>query len=289
MKHCPACRSVYTDDTLSFCLQDGTPLEGDLNQSSIDTVAFSNPVTAEKLFNTEQVRNIRQSERPRTHAWNEPPRSILRNPPARKRSNKLAYAVIIGVPSLLLCAAAGVGGWLYKENQKQQHTAKKVESETVQRQVPDTSGEQPAADSVKAQHISDSQPTETESAKKAIVDTIDAWKQAGESRDAKAYADLYAPKADYLGNADATPVFIRKEIAKTFELYDEVEIELTNLKIAIDESHNTATAVFDKEWSFEAKDKLVDGKAHFKLHLQSIDGTWKIVAETKIRDYFNEG
>ena len=53
MKYCPACSSQYSDDTLSFCLQDGTPLEGGAKQSTIDTVAFTNPATVEKLYKTD--------------------------------------------------------------------------------------------------------------------------------------------------------------------------------------------------------------------------------------------
>ncbi|MGH9819119.1 MAG: hypothetical protein ACRD43_03025, partial [Pyrinomonadaceae bacterium] len=52
MKSCPKCASQYSDQTLSFCLQDGTPLVGGGKQSSVDTIAFGQPVTAEKILPT---------------------------------------------------------------------------------------------------------------------------------------------------------------------------------------------------------------------------------------------
>lgn len=284
MKHCPACRSLYTDDTLSFCLQDGTPLENDAMQSTIDTVAFSNPVTVDRIFNTEQLRSDRRADTPRTQAWREQPRSVLRNPPQKKRSNKLSWAAIVGVPLLLLFVAAGVGGWMYFEN-RTRHTATDVAKQTE----PDTAANPPIADSIKAERISDAKPTEAEPAKQEFADTLEAWKRAAESRDANAYAGMYAPKADYLGNPDATPIFIRSEAQKTFELYSEIEIELSAVKIAMDEQGTTATAIFDKEWSYMGKEKLQDGKAHFKVHLQKIDGSWKTTGEKSLKVYFNEG
>jgi hypothetical protein len=45
MKRCPACKRAYTDDTLRFCLEDGTPLEPD-RADAATLVMPSAPATA---------------------------------------------------------------------------------------------------------------------------------------------------------------------------------------------------------------------------------------------------
>lgn len=47
MKSCPSCRKTYSDNTLNFCLNDGTALVTTMDDSSPETVPFSRPVTAE--------------------------------------------------------------------------------------------------------------------------------------------------------------------------------------------------------------------------------------------------
>ena len=56
MKHCPNCRTRYTDDTLRFCLQDGTPLAADAEQLP-PTVAFGEAET-ETVISPRQVERL---------------------------------------------------------------------------------------------------------------------------------------------------------------------------------------------------------------------------------------
>lgn len=48
MKKCPQCKSVYTDDTLAFCLSDGTPLDREF--SSEETLQLPNPIRTDSAF-----------------------------------------------------------------------------------------------------------------------------------------------------------------------------------------------------------------------------------------------
>lgn len=76
MKFCPQCRSSYSDDTLRFCLQDGTPLAEYVNRSS--------QMPTEDFVVDEQL----QSERP-----------------AKSSKKFLIFAVVAG-----LFLALGIGG-----------------------------------------------------------------------------------------------------------------------------------------------------------------------------------
>ncbi len=50
MKHCPNCQTTYTDNTLRFCLKDGTPL------SDVSDTSVAMPTTAFDEFETVVVR-----------------------------------------------------------------------------------------------------------------------------------------------------------------------------------------------------------------------------------------
>lgn len=77
MKSCPSCRKTYSDDTLNFCLNDGTPLVVNItaDPSSAETVFMNRPQTAPtERFNTSppigapQTYAIGQGPR-RSRAW----------------------------------------------------------------------------------------------------------------------------------------------------------------------------------------------------------------------------
>jgi hypothetical protein len=42
MKHCPKCKSTFTDDSLDYCVSDGTRLVSGSNASSQETLVISN-------------------------------------------------------------------------------------------------------------------------------------------------------------------------------------------------------------------------------------------------------
>src|SRR5262245_26363665 len=122
MKRCPKCNSQYSDATLSFCLQDGTPLV-EVKQSSVDTISFRQPVTAEKIFNTQELQAVAApvSEPTRSYATQPPPNYAPQPLPhvkPRKSRAGLIIALVV-VPLLLVVTASGVAGWWYLERQKQ--------------------------------------------------------------------------------------------------------------------------------------------------------------------------
>ena len=90
MKTCPACKTQYTDDTLRFCLQDGTPL---MSTGDIET-----PTVVSKQ-----------------PAWES---QVTRVAPVRpKKGPRMAIIVAAAALAILaLIGAAFVGTWLYFRN-----------------------------------------------------------------------------------------------------------------------------------------------------------------------------
>jgi len=297
MKHCPACRSQYSDATLRFCLQDGaTLLDGETRQSTIDTVAFSNPVTASNILKTEDL-NLYAPQNPpqKTRAWRpEPPKSVLReDAKTAKSSGKIWLAVF---PVLFVLAGGGFGGWFYLQNQnKSVQVINPADAST-----PEIAQKTPLANNSNSQIVLDDLSSQTnsnldlpensgsEDAKKEIADAVELWRKAAESRKLPDYLSRYAEKVDYFDKSGASAAEVRAEAQKMFDSYSDIDITLTNLRVAVDAEGSRATAVFDKEWSYETEKDLLEGKAHTKLQFQKNGKEWKITGEKYQKIYYME-
>src|SRR6476661_7565421 len=86
MKQCPACRSQYTDDTLKFCLQDGTPLE------SIGDPGETETVVSHRVLPTSPVMPVGPA---------------IVAAPARKQNTGLIVAITVMTTLLLFGLIAG--------------------------------------------------------------------------------------------------------------------------------------------------------------------------------------
>ena len=94
MKICPNCQTRYTDDTLQFCLQDGTALLSDDAQTSMPTA----------VFNAEQETVVKNRLS-----------GAADHQTAPKKSNT-ALVVVSTILAMLLIFGIGIGAWLYFGN-----------------------------------------------------------------------------------------------------------------------------------------------------------------------------
>lgn len=108
MKHCPNCKSTYTDETLKFCLADGTTL---VSLSDADkTVALSNEETVEMRAGlpTNPVRvEFQKDSEPDSIATMFSPQRFQAEPPERK-----GYGFVVGIlVALLVVVLLGFAGF----------------------------------------------------------------------------------------------------------------------------------------------------------------------------------
>jgi ketosteroid isomerase-like protein len=301
MKYCPACRSQYTDPTLRFCLQDGAILhvgeakQTAAKQSTIDTVSFSDPITADNILQTAELNLYAPPKDPDKPRPPQParPRSETKK---KKSSAKLWLAVF---PAVLVPAVIGFGGWSYLRSQNRQTVQATAPANTstpeITRQAPPADLSGAASQTVAANQPanSNSEPPATagsEAVKKEIADAVELWRQALEARKVPDYLSKYAEKADYFDKTGAGSAEIRREAQKMFDTYSDIDINLTNVRVAVDPEGSRATAVFDKEWSYHAaKDQdLSEGKARTKLRFQKTGSEWKIISEKYQKVYYTE-
>lgn len=124
MKQCPVCQRTYTDDALSFCLEDGTQLRSvgtgsvapppfDQNYDPNKTLAFNSRDTSPPPANVQPVAPVRQPSVP-PPSWSPtpsytPPLSVQ---PARKSGKTLiivaiAAVLVLGIGIVVLLTVIG--------------------------------------------------------------------------------------------------------------------------------------------------------------------------------------
>ncbi len=114
MKRCPQCKTVYTDDSLQFCLSDGAKLISvDDGDEAAETVRMS--------FGNEPTRiNIPADSTPTVFKNAPPIPQTAPHQPAKKAFGIIA-AVLIGF--FLLLAAVGIGGFIFYKRSGNQNSA----------------------------------------------------------------------------------------------------------------------------------------------------------------------
>jgi hypothetical protein len=111
MKTCPLCGTRYSDDTLSFCLQDGTPLEG-----------LSPETPTVFLGETETVAAQRDPVRVPvgSNAWNQSVVTSHASPPQEKKGFNTVLAVALTAGGmLLLFGIFGIAAIVFLRNSQQ--------------------------------------------------------------------------------------------------------------------------------------------------------------------------
>jgi hypothetical protein len=94
MKKCPQCKSVYTDETLAFCLSDGTPLDREF--SSEETLQLPNPLLTDSAFAVPTMSSVRPSYES----------AVTETGTARKGASRIWIFSTIGLLLLLIFGGA---------------------------------------------------------------------------------------------------------------------------------------------------------------------------------------
>jgi hypothetical protein len=307
MKFCPNCQTTYTDDTLRFCLQDGTQLaEVPDAVTDMPTVAFNEPETIVTpktpqqvvRINLPQQQNQEPVERPQII---EQPR-IVEQPriaPQHIETKKSNTALTVLATILGMLVIFGIGGAWYLLNSRKTEVAA-VNANTVPTNRPLNSN------SANVQTLNNNtvkptatptatpipKPTLEAGAAKAITgdvkDTVDAWVNSSESLDLDGNLDYYADSVDYYIAGRVNRARVRTDKQRAFDQYDSINFNVSNMKITPDASGEKATAVFDKEWKFEGEEKYSSGKVQQQLTLSKINGRWLITGEKDLKTYYVE-
>lgn len=306
MKICPQCRSVYSDETLQFCLQDGTPLvdESATGKTNLPTASLGG-----EAFEQETVVANKDSEKIRFGLENEPEKDqkgVQTNaaPPPfaadRKKNPKTIFAVLLTVLTMLfLFGLIGIVGYFYlsesarikNDNASRPENSDYTRNDSAEK-IPEISLKENQPDTVKTK-----KPEETESpqapekvdleeVKKGVTDRIFKWKNQSETLRLDEYMNSYADTVDYYNKNGASKNFVRSDKRKAFEKFDSIKFNLSNIGIVSSRDGQTATVVFDKEWNFQGASENSSGKVRQQLKLKKAAETWLITSEKDLKVYY---
>ena len=283
MRICPTCRTQYTDDTLRYCLQDGAALVEQL-ASDTPTVAFNDE--------RETVERIAQTSS-RSRVTTPDDEELTRVAVADKKSSRLLAVVIAVLGTLLVVVIAGaLGTWLYLKDGDKATISSNSTNVNVNGRLSGNSAANLPTPIPSLSNTPTSPPLppatpriDNEHGQQEVSQTVYGWKAMAESKDLDRYMAKYADTIDYYNHSGASRSYVRSDKSRAFEMYDLIRVDLSNMNVSFDESGNTATATFDKEWDFQGP-RNSSGKVQTQLKLRNINGDWRIISERDLRVYY---
>jgi serine/threonine protein kinase len=96
------------------------------------------------------------------------------------------------------------------------------------------------------------------------------------------YTDVVSP---YFGRRSASRAEIRADRSVAYRRYPRLDIQLSNINIAVDSSGTQATATFDKSFMFSSDEKSFSGMVNTKVWLAKFGMQWLITGEKDLKVY----
>lgn len=302
MKICPQCQNTYDDDTLRFCLQDGSPLAAYVpserpaaDWTETETVISPRPASYE-------TQNPRYENRQESA-----PPVFTSAPPEREKTStaKIVLLSLLGI--LVLSAIGGTAAYIVWKNSQEDEIVANAKPINTKTPVPNknTSVNQNANSNVNANANANENvnvntnanvatpkpkptlsPDEIEKTKENVRNVIDDWSSSYESLDLEYGMGYYADTVDYYKGGRVGKGRVRTDKQAAFDAYDTIKFDISNVNITPDATGEKATAVFDKEWLFENSEKTNSGKVQQQLQFAKMDGKWKITSEKDLKVYY---
>jgi hypothetical protein len=209
MKRCSTCNRTYTDPTLSFCIDDGTPLTSIAPQDETTVVS---PRDNDSSANSDWSTPYR------------PPGSYV--PPVKQASRRRAWpwilgilgAFILGIIAISIAAAILVPRLM---RSRQNERAPRVETSNVNRSDNSNASEPANSNSEANVNVDTPPPTEHDQVLAQLTDLENEWTVANLNADKKKLERILAD--DYVGADDAAGPKSKAEYIRTIERDNTVE------------------------------------------------------------------
>jgi len=130
-------------------------------------------------------------------------------------------------------------------------------------------------------------PVNTTLEKREILDTLDGWAGAARAHDLDAQVAYYADVVDpYFLRRNVSVADVRTNRSLAYTRYYKLDVQLSNIDVEIDPSGASATATFDKSYSFEGE-KVLSGSVKSMLWLTKTGSRWLISGERDLKVYYS--
>jgi hypothetical protein len=299
MKVCPQCQNTYTDDSLQFCLQDGTPLTNQLPAAD-----WSEPETIISPSRSRRAEQIHTTQNPQATQtdWQQSRGTdalTAQLPPQRRRrkSNAFRVLMLVSLALILFFGLVGAGTWILISNM--QREILKINSNkssinlstNVNVKPLNTTGTNRLSNANTVSNITPTpkptlKPEDAAKAKSDIADITNGWKSALENLDLNSHMSYYADTIDYYKSGSLSIGKVRADKQRALDTYNSINVTISNAKTTVDDSGEKATTVFDKEWIFRNGEKTNSGKVQQQLLLSKSGGKWRITSEKELKIYY---
>lgn len=306
MKRCPTCQSTYADDSLRFCLQDGTALESARAASSDEfktLVLPENAPVGREALPTEVMH-------PEAHATARPhlpsPTSLHRpretnhitaEQETASQPRKRSTAALVGltiVATVALLALGGLTAWLLlgdkRETAGPNDNAVNVNMARANNNQHNASPNGNARTTSNVNAASSPTPSPTPASTPAanasaeereVRAALNGWLTSFRARDIDRYMAHYADVLDaYYLSRNTSIERVRADKLRAFGKYTTIEVSLSDIRIQVDSSGQRAVAVFNKSYRFtgEGVSPFTGGGLN-KFTWKKIGGQWLITGE----------
>jgi serine/threonine protein kinase len=129
-------------------------------------------------------------------------------------------------------------------------------------------------------------PANTSSGKNEVLVTLNGWAAAARAHDLDAQMSYYADVVDpYFLRHSVSAAGVRANRSVAYTRFTKLDVQLSNIDIAVDQSGTSATAMFDKAYSFEGE-RYLSGSVRSMLWLTKSGSRWLISGERDLKVYY---
>lgn len=282
MKICPKCHTNYADDTLSFCLEDGTPLTWP-RLTDMPTAVLNDPEILTRVRSSGAGTGPRFIDSQVTSVGSTSPQPL-----PQKRATGLTVAVTALGMIVLFGVLGEIGYFVFINAGRPMNTNVEPNKNTGGSPTPAPSV--PSASPVATGTVptpNSTQPSiDLPAIRSEVMKEIFGQKSARDSRDLASYMSYYADTLDrYYNKSGMSRAGVRADKARHFSNYTSMQSDYSNMNITVSPDGQSATAVFDKEWNFSGV-KDSSGKVQSQIIFKRIGGRWLITTERDMKVYY---
>lgn len=309
MKRCPTCQRRYADDTLNFCLEDGTTLV-QYNPSTDETLTLDagepppteilDPALAPTIGTQRDAKpaaTVRQGARATRREEVQNFEHAAAAPPARSTTSVVALTV---TATILLLALGGLGAWLLLRDTGGGTEIARDGGNTDARPTPTntpdlrngnmstpTASPTPTASTPTPTPTQTPTPRDPSGARGEVASALEGWRRTMSVPDVGAHMAYYAGTLHTYYNAKNVGVqVVRDNVARAFATYDSRNVRIDNLQIEVDSSGERAVATFDKTFEFKSARNTYAASGQNRFWFEKIGGRWLITGEKDLKIYY---
>lgn len=300
MKTCPKCRSQYTDESLTYCLQDGTPLVDESPDAGEPTVAFGDAETLEsrKREGRIGIEIPREEDGPETQL-RAPARATAAEPASKSgilRTTLFAAAILLTL--FLIVGTIGLvvyfnmdGGASVSNTDGRLPSNIDIGSNVDNGASPSPTAETPEATPSPSPTEEESPTpeyiTDPDEIKDFVRRHLQIWKRLTEQQRLDELMSFYDERLErYYNRSNVAKSVVRRDKASAFDRLDSLSITISNLDVTASSDGAKAVAVFDKEWRFEGNGRVSTGKVRSRFDLRRSGDSWLITGERDLKVYY---